>query len=159
MEFVSVDGTYRGILQTLDASDEATWPDIDIASSHLAATKEGAAFGGAITVTENTTVGEHTITLDATGAVAGEYLQLTGEYYVDGIRYYFSEEIYVDAGPTIQKIAEADQRFLLDGGVYKLVVYEKGTATEILTRKNIKQLDGTDMTSPSTQVLGGFQEP
>lgn len=165
MENVKLNGTYRGILLTADLSvtpNEAAWPDDDIVAGDLTVTIAGVVYAGAKAITKSAVAGEtgkHTITLDCTGVAAGAMIELSGEYYIDSVRYYFATEIYVDAGPAIQKIAEADQRFLLDGGIYKLVVYDKGTSTEILDRKNIKQLDGTDMTSPSTQVLGGFQEP
>lgn len=60
---------------------------------------------------------------------------------------------------SIQKIAESDQLFVANGSIYELRVYERGTDKEILDRKRIKKLGGTDMTSPGTEVLGGFQEP
>lgn len=165
MENVKLNGTYRGILLTADLSatpNEAAWPDDDIVAGDLTATIAGSAYAGTKTITKSAVAGEtgkHTITLDCTGVASGSMIELSGEYYIDSVRYYFATEIFVDPSVAIQSIAEADQRFILASGVYKLAVYEKGTTTEILTRKNIKQLDGTDMTDPTTQVLGGFQEP
>jgi len=162
MEFVKQNGVYRGVLLTTDQAvqpEVAAWPDDNIEEADVIATIAGEPYGGTKTVEPASEVGQHIITLDCSGVAAGSVIQISGEYYIDLIRYTWAEEIYVSADVAVQAIAEADQRFVLDGGVYKLAVYEKGTATEILTRKNIKQLDGTDMTDPTTQVFGGFQEP
>lgn len=165
MQIVKLNGIYVGEMTTVNKAalpELATWPDSVILAASLSVKVNGVNHLGTKTITRSVIAGEtgkHTITIDCAGVAAGSMIELSGEYYIDSVRYYFATEIYVEASPTIQKIAEADQRFLLDGGVYKLVVYETGTETEILTRKNIKQLDGTNMTSPSTQVLGGFQEP
>lgn len=162
MEFVRQDGTIRLYLLTTDQAtfpETAAWPDDNIEAADVIAKIAGTVYGGTKTVTQQTDVGLHLITVDCDGVASGSVVELSGEYYIDSVRYAWSEQVFVDPSVAIQQIAEADQRFLLDSGVYKLVVYEKGTTTEILTRKNIKQLDGTNMTSPSTQVLGGFQEP
>jgi hypothetical protein len=165
MEHVKVDGMYRGVLLTADLTStpsEAAWPDDDILAGDLSVTISGVDYGGSKSITKSAIAGQtgkHTIVIDLDGVSAGTMLELSGEYYIDSVRYFFTTEIYVDASPAIQAIAEADQRFVLDAGIYRLAVYEKGTSTEILARKNIKQLNGANMTDPATQILGGFQEP
>jgi len=162
MEFVKQDGIYRGILLTTDQAtfpETAAWPDDNIEAADVIAKIAGAVYGGTKTVTQGSDVGQHIITLDCDSVASGSVIELSGEYYIDLIRYTWSAEVYVSADAAVQAIAEADQRFVLDTGIYKLAVYEKGTATEILTRKNIKQLNGSNMTDPATQILGGFQEP
>lgn len=161
MEFVKLNGTYRGVLYTTDQSsypETAAWPDDDIEAADVTATVDGASYGGTKTVTKQSEIGLHVITLDCSGVSSGSIIQLSGEYYIDLVRYYWQTQIFVDPSVAIQEVAEADQRFVLDSGVYKLAVYRKGTATELLTRKNIKQLNGSNMTDPSTQILGGFQQ-
>jgi len=162
MEFVRQDGTIRLFLLTTDQAlfpEVGAWPDDNIEAADVIAKIAGTVYGGTKTVTQQADVGLHLITLDCTGVASGSVIELSGEYFIDSVRYAWSEQVFVDPSVAIQSIAEADQRFILSSGIYKLAVYEKGTATEILTRKNIKQLDGTDMTDPTTQVLGGFQEP
>jgi len=158
MNPVKIDGTYRDSLLTLNASNVADWPDIDIVAGHLSATKNGSAFAGTIAVSKATETGVHTVTLDATGAVAGDYLQLSGEYYVDSIRYYFSSEIYVDAGSAIQDSIDSDWVPVLNGGVWKGRTTKRGTSTQVIPDKNLKQSDGSDITDIDTQPIAGFTE-
>jgi hypothetical protein len=65
---------------------------------------------------------------------------------------------------TLQKtietnqVAKADQVVEAITGGYELAVKSKGTGTEILPRKRVKQLDGSNLTSFVTQAVGGYVE-
>jgi hypothetical protein len=59
-----------------------------------------------------------------------------------------------------RKVVEADVVLELDAGVYVQKTLERGTATELIPDKVIKQPSGTDLTNPATQRFGGAaQEP
>lgn len=59
----------------------------------------------------------------------------------------------------ITKFAEADQQFVLSGGVYVMRLYERGTTTQLVPDKAVKQIDGTSaLTDFSTQTFGGILE-
>lgn len=59
-----------------------------------------------------------------------------------------------------RKVVEADVVLELDGSVYVQKTLERGTTTELIPDKIIKQPSGSDLTNPATQRFGGAaQEP
>lgn len=164
MENVKLNGTYRGVLLTADLTttpNEAAWPDDDIIAGDLTVTIAGVVYAGAKAITKSAVAGEtgkHTITLDCTGVAAGAMIELSGEYYIDSVRYYFATEIYVDAGPAIQDSIDSDWVPVLDGGVWKGRTTKRGTATLVIPDKTLKQPDGNDVTDIDTQPIAGFTE-
>lgn len=161
MSAVTVNETYYAQLIVTDktVTPEITSP-VDPGSLSASVTLDGAPYTEtSVVFTATSEIGIYRMSLDCDGVAPGKTLLITGSYLVNGVRYAFADDVFIDSGASIKDIAEADQRFLLDDGIYKLVVYRRGTSVEILDRKNIKQLGGTDMTNPATQILGGFQEP
>jgi hypothetical protein len=61
---------------------------------------------------------------------------------------------------AIRLLVEADQVVVLDGGDYKVRTTQRGTATQLIPDKILKQPGATDLTNPAEQQYGGAaQEP
>ena len=60
---------------------------------------------------------------------------------------------------AMRKVVEADVVLELYGGVYVQKTLERGTETELIPDKVIKQPSGTDLTNPATQRFGGAAQP
>ncbi len=59
---------------------------------------------------------------------------------------------------AVQDLLEADQVLEDVSGVRKLKYYKRGTTDELIPAKTAKQTDGSDLTDPTTQRLGGYRE-
>jgi len=113
MEYVQKDGIYRGILLTADRTsipEQSAWPDDDIVIGDVVATIAGVIYAGTKTVTKQAEIGKHIITLDCTGVPAGSVIEISGEYYIDSIRYWWAAEIYVSADVVAATGASPDAK-------------------------------------------------
>jgi hypothetical protein len=150
MEFVTLNGTYRGYLQTTDQAtfpETAAWPDSNIEAADVVAKILGVVYGGTKTVTQQTDIGLHLITIDCTGVEAGTVIELSGEYYIDLIRYVWSEQLFVGINSsTIDDASEIITAFKADA--------DFGTAGLLLDAKRARQFDKNRRT---IDVLGDTQ--
>lgn len=147
MEYVKLNGMYRGILLTADLTttpNEAAWPDADIVSGDLTVTVGGVTHPGSKSITKSAVSGEtgkHTIVIDCNGVAEGLTIELSGAYYIDSVRYYFAAEIYVSSSTALTGEAEDSlaetilAAFLADSdfGVAGLIADAATSATQSTT--------------------------
>lgn len=119
-----------------NGSSFVAWADGSYATYRVAATELGTS--GRFTAT--TPAGTETFELRVRGA------SLAASYAV------WTEDL------RVQRIVEADQILEDDSGTQKLKTYERGTTTELIPAKTAKQPGGADLTTPTTQLLAGYEQ-
>ncbi len=161
MEFVRQDGTVRLFLLTTDQAlfpEVGAWPDDNIEAADVIAKIAGTVYGGTKTVTQQTDIGLHLITLDCDGVASGSVIELSGEYYIDSVRYAWSEQVFVDPSVAVQDSIDSDWTTVFEDDVWKGRTTKRGTSTLVIPDKTLKQSDGSDVIDIDTQGIAGFVE-
>lgn len=68
-------------------------------------------------------------------------------------------EPVTDLLEEIKDLLEADVVTEMVDDVLVIHTYQRGTETELIPDKTVKQTSGDDLTNPATQLFGGAQEP
>lgn len=98
MDYVQVDGVYRTSLLTVDNQvypGTASFPDAPLDEDSVNVTVGGIAASLPVVLTTEAETGLHTITVDCSGVDAGAYVEISGEYEVDSVRYIWSSVVFV----------------------------------------------------------------
>ena len=113
-----------------------------------------------VTMTESGSTGEYAISGLADGIDYTVFIQSGGSPasldVKDGSLFYRVPQSEIDA---VKKLLEADRISVLVAGTYYERTLERGTSTQLIPDKTIKQVDGvTDLSNPITQRYGGSVE-